>query len=182
MPAGRKGQNIQRSPPSPGRAGGGMGLTFHAGSLSSLPGPQRGSGHRPVPSSLQVLQGHPPASPTWEPLRPLTLPVGLDLPSLDPLSMARDRTLVLLDTSRVLNPLSHNRSSPWVINSKVSAGIQMVPTPTTSADKKEGGGGATGTRGVSGTLSSSEAPLSPPEPALALTILMLRIRILLSPH
>lgn len=113
MPTGRKGQHIQRSPPSPvpGGGAGGRGLTFHAGSLSSLPGPQRSSGHHPIPSSLQVLQGHPPASPTWEPLRPLTLPVGLDPPSLDPLSVARDRTLVLLDASRVLTRPSHNRNS-----------------------------------------------------------------------
>ena len=30
---------------------------------------------------------------------------------LNPLSEARDRTLILMDTSQILNPLSHNRNS-----------------------------------------------------------------------
>ena len=32
---------------------------------------------------------------------------------LNPLGKARDRTYVLMDTSRVLNPLSHNGNSLW---------------------------------------------------------------------
>ena len=36
---------------------------------------------------------------------------------LNPLSRARDRICILMDTSRILNPLSHNRNSPYsVIN------------------------------------------------------------------
>ena len=38
---------------------------------------------------------------------------------LNPLNEARDRTYILMDTSRVLNPLSHNGKSSHVIKQKL---------------------------------------------------------------
>ena len=64
-----------------------------------------------VESELQL-----PTMPQTQQRRVRAASVDLHLSSgqhriLNPLSQARDRTNILLDTSRVCNPLSHNRNS-----------------------------------------------------------------------
>ena len=58
------------------------------------------------------LQAYTPATATLDPSRIYNLHCSSwQCPILNPLSKARDRTFVLIDTSRVLNLLSHNGST-----------------------------------------------------------------------
>lgn len=96
---------------------------------------QSGSGHQATPRSLQFLQCQSPASPSWEPLLPLTLFAGPDLPSC--LRGSPEQTD------------SCHKHSPWVIKRYLQgSSCSPIPRPPSSADKRGNGGGRTGTREV----------------------------------
>ena len=63
-----------------------------------------------IRSELQ-LQAYITATATWDPSHIWDLSQLVATPGLNPLNKARHQTHILLDTSQILNPLSHNGNS-----------------------------------------------------------------------